>query len=257
MQLPFAANPIGSPFVELQSVDSTNKHAMTLVHEGMAQHGMVVYSHEQTAGKGQRGKVWQSEKDENIVLSLIINPNPLTVIDQFKLSICSALAIHEFFSHYAGDETKLKWPNDLYWRDRKAGGVLIENVIQSGQSAISNWQWAIIGIGINVNQTKFHQDLPNPVSLKQITGKEFSPLELAKELCRIFDNYFQLLSARKFEQLFENYQTHLYKKDQIVKLKKDSRVFEATIKGVSKTGQLITQHAIEERFDFGSIEWMI
>ena len=92
------------------------------------QHGMAIFAREQTSGKGQRGKNWVSEKDANIVLSILLNPYPLGIQDQFKLSVCVSVSIYEFFSRYAGDETKIKWPNDLYWRDRKAGGILIENV---------------------------------------------------------------------------------------------------------------------------------
>jgi len=258
-----AVNPIGKPFVELQSVDSTNKYAMGLVHNGHLtegqdepQHGMVIFSHEQTAGKGQRGKTWASEKGVNIALSILLNPFQFRVTEQFKLSICIASSVHEFFSGYAGDETKIKWPNDIYWRDRKAGGILIENVIGSGQSATGNWQWAIVGIGININQTAFSPDLPNPVSLKQITGKNFQPVELAKELCSIIEKNYRSLTEEEFETLFNYYQQHLYKKDEIVKLKKDSRVFETAIKGVSSTGQLITYHSFEERFEFGEVEWV-
>ena len=240
--------------------------------EGQAQvqHGWVIFAHEQTAGKGQRGKSWTSEIGANITLSIILNPNPLQVSDQFKLSVCAATSVWELFSKFAGEETKIKWPNDLYWRDRKAGGVLIESVV-SGQSAIRSsqstvestlpksgeWKWAVIGIGININQTSFPSDIPNPVSLKQITGKNFEPVEMAKELCYEFDTNFQLLIAGDFESLFGIYQTHLYKKNEKVKLKEGNRVFETTIKGVSETGQLITQHSIEERFDFGDVEWMI
>ena len=163
----------------------------------------------------------------------------------------------DLFSKYAGDETRIKWPNDLYWRDRKAGGILIENVIQSSQSTVGSWQWAVGGIGININQTVFDPDLPNPVSLKQITGKNYEPLELAKELCSIIEKKYQLLIAGNFKTFFDKYQIHLYKKDEKVKLKKSNRVFETTIKGVSETGQLITQHSIEERFEFGEVEWII
>ena len=257
MQLPSAVNPEGSPFIELQSVDSTNKYAMDLAHAGMAQHGLSVFSHEQTSGKGQRGKEWSSERGANIVLSLIVNPFPLTLSEQFMLSICAAVSVHEFFSRLAGDETRLKWPNDLYWRDRKAGGVLIENSVQSTVLGVGRWQWAIIGIGINVNQTTFPTNLPNPVSLKQITGKNFEPIVLAKELSSCFYKNFHELIEGNFEQLFNRYQSELYKKDEVVKLKKGSRVFEATIKGVTKTGQLITQHTVEEKFEFGEVEWVL
>ena len=270
MQLPLSADTIGLGFIELQSVDSTNKYAMKLAHAGMAQHGVVVFTHEQCEGRGQRGKNWHSEKGANITLSIVINPNPLLVSEQFKLSICTSVSVCEFFSVWAGEETKIKWPNDLYWRDRKAGGVLIENIVGSSESGVGSpksgnviaskakqWKWAVIGIGININQTLFSDNLPNPVSLKQITGKNFEPVELAKQFCSVFDKNFKLLLTGNFETLFKNYQTHLYKKDEIVKLKKGNRVFETTIKGVSESGQLITHYPIEERFEFGEIEWVL
>ncbi|HEY5771395.1 MAG TPA: biotin--[acetyl-CoA-carboxylase] ligase, partial [Chitinophagaceae bacterium] len=108
-----------------------------------------------------------------------------------------------------------------------------------------------------INQTIFPADLPNPVSLKQITGKNFETVGMAKEICSVLEKNYQLLIAGKFEHLFSDYQIHLYKKDKKVKLKKDNRVFETIIKGVSATGQLITQHSIEERFEFGEVEWML
>ena len=281
-----AVNPIGMPFIELQSVDSTNKYAMALIQQAgvteghtVAHPGMVIFAHEQTAGKGQRGRTWRSQAGANIAISILLNPYPLTVSDGFKLSACTAVAVHEFFRRYAGDDTKIKWPNDIYWRDRKVGGVLIENVLRSQETEVGSrkseignqkpaeirhspvtnyqWHWAVIGIGININQTVFPADLPNPVSLKQITGKNYKPVLLAKELCSVFENYFQLLAAGKFNEIFNRYTEHLYKKNEKVKLKKGSRVFETTIKAVSETGQLITQHSVEERFEFGEIEWVL
>jgi len=247
---------------------------MALVHgdllpygQGEAQHGMAIFTQEQTAGKGQRGKNWESEKGSNIALSILLNPYPLSVPDQFKLSVCIAVSVWDLFSKYAGDETKIKWPNDLYWRDRKAGGVLIENVVGISSSGVqsrdpkvfgsANWKWAVIGIGININQTSFPENLPNPVSLKQIAGKNFEPVELAKNLCSVFDKNFKLLVSGNFDMLFKIYQTHLYKKDEKVKMKKGNRIFETTIKGISESGQLITYHSLEERFEFGEIEWVL
>ena len=104
MPLQFAGNPIGKPFLELQSIDSTNKYAMGLIHnthltEGQdePQHGMAIFTHEQTAGKGQRGKTWDSDKGSNIALSILLNPFQLRISDQFKLSVCVATSVHEFF----------------------------------------------------------------------------------------------------------------------------------------------------------------
>jgi BirA family transcriptional regulator, biotin operon repressor / biotin---[acetyl-CoA-carboxylase] ligase len=257
-------NPLGSPFIELQSVDSTNNYARNLLHEarlpdrqGLVQHGLAIFAHEQVSGKGQRGKIWTSEKGSNIILSLVVKPLSLQLAQQFQLSVCAAVAVHGFLTKYAGEEVKIKWPNDLYWQDRKAGGILIESVIRSSETGDSSWEWSIIGIGINTNQTAFPIYLPNPVSLKQITGKSFDTVSLAKEICDGLNQKFSELIIDGFEKIYAQYLTHLYKINSAVKLKKDNRVFEAVIKGVTPGGRLIVYHSIEEEFEFGEVEWII
>jgi BirA family transcriptional regulator, biotin operon repressor / biotin---[acetyl-CoA-carboxylase] ligase len=253
-----ASNSLGSPFIELQTVDSTNKYAMGLIHAGMAQHGTAIFTQKQTAGKGQRGKSWISEPGTNIALSVIIKPDPLKLHEQFYLSAATALAVHQFFSKYAEeDDTKIKWPNDLYWRDRKAGGILIESVVSSREAEGGSWEWAVIGIGININQTSFPADLPNPVSLKQVTGKDFDATILARELCVCLNEKFSFLMTGNKNEAIEKYNQHLYKLNKKVKLKKDNRVFKAIIKNVSPSGKLMTTHAVDEEFDFGTVEWVI
>jgi len=257
-----ARNAIGLPFIELQSVDSTNNYARSLLHEGLAQHGTTIFTHDQWAGKGQRGKVWATEKGANIILSMLVKPEPLQLIQQFELSVCLSVALHEFFMNYAGENTKIKWPNDLYWQDRKAAGILVESIVGSQVSGVSinsnvaQWEWTIVGIGININQTIFPSGLLNPVSLKQITGKSFDVIVLAKEFCVIFNKYFLELITDGFGNIFSHYLHHLYKKNEIVKLKKGNRAFEAMIKTVSPSGQLVVQHGVEEEFNFGEIEWI-
>ncbi|MBC7948465.1 MAG: biotin--[acetyl-CoA-carboxylase] ligase [Chitinophagaceae bacterium] len=251
------------PFIELQSIDSTNNYALTHIREGLAQHGMAVFSHEQTAGKGQRGKDWASIKGENIAISIILRPFPLQVSEQFQLSVCAALAVYEFFTKYAGTETRIKWPNDLYWRDRKAGGILIENIVgsnngdQAGQTEDSPWRWAVVGVGININQTSFPPELSHPVSLKQITGEEYKPVDLARQLGGLVIRKFDELQSTGFDSVLSSYLSRLYKKDEKVKLKKDSRVFEATIRGVTPEGRLVVEHAVVEEFGFGEVTWLI
>lgn len=257
MPQPSTHYTIGFPFVELQSVDSTNNYARNLLHEGLAQHGMAIFAHEQLAGKGQRGRIWSSDKGSNVILSLIVNPQSLVLSQQFQLSVCVALSVHELFMKFAGTDTKIKWPNDLYWQDRKAGGILIESVVGSRESGISSWDWSIIGVGININQTAFPSYLSNPVSLKQITGKNFDTVMLAKELCMIMNQKFDELMNSGFENLYAQYLTHLYKINTTVKLRKDNRVFEAIIKGVNRAGQLVVYHSIEEEFNFGDVEWVV
>jgi BirA family transcriptional regulator, biotin operon repressor / biotin---[acetyl-CoA-carboxylase] ligase len=264
-----ALNPLGLPFIDLQSVDSTNNYALERVHAGLALHGEAFFAHEQWAGKGQRGKTWAAEKKANIILSVVIKPHPLQVSQQFQLSACISVAVREFFAYYAGEQVKIKWPNDLYWQDRKAGGILIENVIgpekmadnpdhPSGtQESSSAWQWAVIGIGININQWEFTTDIRNPVSLKQITGQEYDVAQLARQLCRLLDRRYYEMVRKGPSAAFKEYSKHLYKKNEKVKLKKDNRVFETIIKDVSSSGQLIVEHAIEERFDVGQVEWIV
>lgn len=257
MQQPSFPSSPESSFIELQSVDSTNNYARQLIHAGLAQHGTAIFAHEQVAGKGQRGKGWTSEKNQNIALSIILNSLPLPLSRQFQLSASVSTGVYDFFSKYAGEKTKIKWPNDLYWQDRKAGGILIESIIERGKSKMGLWEWAIIGVGININQTTFSPHLPNPVSLKQITGKGFETVLLAKELYGYVERKFQLLIKNGFDAIYDEYLLNLYKINEKVRFKKESRVFEAIIKKVTPTGQLVVQHAIEEEFNFGEIEWVI
>jgi BirA family biotin operon repressor/biotin-[acetyl-CoA-carboxylase] ligase len=246
------ANSIGIPFIELHSVESTNNYAMALIHAGLAQHGTAVFAHEQTKGKGQRNKQWLSTKNENIILSIIITPYGLPATQIFLLSMVTAIAVQNFFRRYAGEGTKIKWPNDIYWNDRKAGGILIENVIQ-GQ----NWKFAITGIGLNLNQMVFNNINTKAVSLKQITGVTYETISMAKELMAELDTSLLHLTTGTPEELTTEYTSRLYKLNETVQLKKGGNIFNALIKGVTTDGCLIVQHDIEETFRVGGVEWIM
>lgn len=248
---------IGLPFIELQSVDSTNNYARAQIHAELAHHGMAIFAHEQTKGKGQPGRKWATEKDAGMALSIIVQPDFLSPVQQFQLSACAAMSAHQVIAVLAGDETTIKWPNDIYWRNRKAGGILIESIISHNRPGHPAWQWAIVGIGFNINQEKFPDWLPNPVSLKQITGKHFDIMSMAKDYCRHFDANYTLLRNGGFDQVYQYYISHLFKKGELVKLKENSRVFEATIKTVTEQGKLIVQHSMEEEFISGQLEWVL
>lgn len=224
---------------------------MRQIQAGLATHGTTWFALEQTAGKGQRGKSWLTTPNQNIMLSVVITPRLLPA-RQFWLSASVALACYDFYKKYAGDETRIKWPNDLYWRDRKAGGILIENVFRG-----ADWLYAVVGIGININQVAFDPALPNPVSLKQITGKNFEPTEMGRELCQALENRYQALLAGGIEAIMQEYQQVLYKLHQPVTLKKGAVSFETTIMGVSDTGQLLTKDVMERAFDFGEVEMVV
>ena len=257
MAHPSDLSTIGKPFIELQSVDSTNNYARSLIDQQMAGHGTAIFAHEQLLGKGQRGKKWVSQKDANLVLSIIIDPKIDKITEPFQLIVITSLAVQQLFSGRAGQPVSIKWPNDLYWDDKKAGGILIENIIATGSDNIPDWKWAIVGVGLNINQTDFPPELPNPVSLKNLTGGDSDPLQLAKDLCDLLSGYLNSLKTKGFKVLFEEYNKKLYKKDQGIKLKKGSRIFEAELIGVSTSGKLIVNHGIEDEFSYEEIEWII
>jgi len=244
-------------FTILGSVDSTNNYAMAKAHAGLANHGDAFFAHEQTGGKGQRGKAWHTGNGENIAISIVAGAKQLQVAQQFPLSVAVALGCHDFFNHYAGNETFIKWPNDIYWRDRKAGGVLIENIIGKDKWGGSLWKFAVIGIGININQAYFDAALKNGVSLKQITGKNFDAVELAKQLQEMVLARVGSITEKPFDELLREYNERLYKKNCTVKLKKGAIEFDTTIKSVMANGQLFTTDRVDNFFDFGEVEWVV
>ena len=244
-------SPIGIPFIELPTVDSTNNYAMGLLREAMAQHGTAVFAHDQIKGKGQRNRQWTSEKNQNIALSLLIEPKRLNNPPLFQLSKTIALAVYKFIDHYTLGEVRIKWPNDIYWRDRKAAGILIENLWQG-----SEWKFAVVGIGVNINQQYFGELNSKAVSLKQITGKDFQPILLAQDLCGFVEKELDVLLKYPLT-IDDAYRNNLYKLDQSVKLKKANRIFEAVVKDVNANGQLVVEHGIEEKFDVGEVEWIV
>jgi len=243
---------IGEPFNILPTTDSTNNHAMNEARLGQTSDGAAYFALDQYQGKGQRDKIWNSKPGENIILSVVKDCSGLHLNNQFQLSVAVALACFDFFSAYAGDETRIKWPNDIYWRDRKAGGILIENMVKSDR-----WGKAIIGMGININQTTFDTIEGKPVSLKQITGKSFDPISLAKELCQHLENRFLVLENKPFDQLLSAYNNQLYKKDELVPFKRNNIQFQAKVNGVDKDGHLLIMHGVEERIRFGEITWLL
>jgi len=183
---------LGAPLIELSTIDSTNIYAMAQIKEGLAESGSCFRADYQTHGKGQHGRVWESSKGQNILCSYILELKKLDDLkkwaptDQIGFSAAIALGIQGFFDAHTNGDTKIKRPNDIYWRDRKAGGILIENLLKG-----TAWTWAVIGIGININQTVFSPEAPNPVSLKQITGLDWDILSLQEALSKALNKSIQ------------------------------------------------------------------
>ena len=243
---------ISYPFQIFDSLDSTNNYAMGKVREGLWKHSNAAFSYEQTAGKGTRGKHWQSNKRENIILSIVADTSFLDLNNKFYLAAITALSCFDLFSKYARESITIKWPNDLFWNDRKAAGILIENAIRGNK-----WQSSVIGIGMNINQTLFNNEIIKPVSLKQITGKTYDILLLAEELYNCFFERYESLKRNKFSEIMEEYNLHLFRRNEISKLKKGPAVFESTIVRVSADGMLHTSDVTERTFDFNEVKWLL
>jgi BirA family biotin operon repressor/biotin-[acetyl-CoA-carboxylase] ligase len=234
----------------LDSVDSTNNYAMGLIQKGDKGAIKPVFVLEQTAGKGRRGKHWKSNKGANIILSIPIQMHWLAITQQFQLSVAVALSCRDLFSKYILANLFIKWPNDLFISDSKAGGILIENVIKG-----TLWQWAIVGIGLNINQEEFEKFNLKATSLKLATGEYYDVLKLAEELVFLVLKRIEELKSGNFEKMLGEYNENLFARNKMVKLKKGNIVFQTKIIDVSPSGQLITQDAFERRFNFDEVEF--
>ena len=234
--------------IELESVDSTNNYAMARIHEGLALDGLVYLARHQWAGKGQRGKTWVSEPGQNLMMSLVIKPSPLKLTQQFLFSAAIALAILDLVKGFKNKNWKVKWPNDIYWNDRKAGGLLIESVV-TGQT----WDWAVVGIGMNLNQTSFPVEIPNAISLNQITGVQYEPVAIARELLPGIQEQISIMHKTP-DQILLRLNDSLYKKDQVITLKKNDELFVSVLKAVDSNGLLITE---DGTFKSGEVEWIV
>jgi len=177
---------LGEPLIELTTIPSTNIYAMDQVHQGLALSGSCYTADFQTDGKGQHGRSWESEKGQNLLSSYVLELKQLktgkiwTPAHQIGFSAAIALGARAFFAAFAGEETRIKKPNDIYFRDRKAGGILIENLVRG-----KDWTWTVIGIGMNINQASFssasaNHVAANPISLQEITNKNWD-LKIVQE----------------------------------------------------------------------------
>ena len=201
---------LGAPLIELYSIDSTNIYAMAQIKQGLAKSGSCFRADFQTHGKGQHGRVWESNQGQNLLCTYILELKQLDLLkkweptDQIGFSAAIALGIRAFFDAYTNGDTRIKRPNDIYWRDRKAGGILIENLLRG-----TEWTWSVIGIGMNINQTSFLSDIPNPVSLKQITGRDWDILSLQESLSKSLTNSIQDWLRDGEEKTIQQFDQHI------------------------------------------------
>ena len=235
----------------LAEVNSTNMYAMERIYAGMAVHGDVFFTEYQSQGKGQRGKSWKSAPGESILMSIILDSSPLAASQSFRMSAAIAVAVKEFIEFVTGQSFLIKWPNDVYQGDRKAGGILIENVLNGG-----NLKWSIVGIGINVNQESFPGGIANAVSCYLLTGKKYDSSELAQTLAGFVDHYWTLLISGGWQEILTRYNDALYGRSEIKRLRKGPVVIPCKIRRVDESGMLIAGENEEWNFRHGEVEWI-
>jgi len=236
--------------INLPTVDSTN----TFLREMLAEEGTgvvqsarslpgftLVVADEQTQGRGQQGNSWETERGKNLIFSLLCHPDFIPPPRQFLLSQCMALAIAQTLSQYVKEVT-VKWPNDIYVGEEKISGTLIECDLQGKR--IAN---CIIGVGININQTHFRSDAPNPTSLQLLTGKTIDREAVLSEVLRHFQHLYELLHEGGTDEVRHLYKTHLYRREGFHRYSDVRGEFWAEIADVEPTGHLLL------RFESGTV----
>ena len=209
---------------------------------------MVVATDYQTAGKGCGSNSWESERGKNLTFSMLIHPDGILANDQFHITEVVSVAMCKMLQSYIYNKVEIKWPNDIYVGDKKICGILIENRLQ-GQ-AIKD---CIIGIGLNVNQTEFKSDAPNPVSLRQLTGKETDINELLTAFLECFDREF------KSKTTCFAYREMLYKKGKDSLYKSKTTCFTARLMDVLPDGRLllVDKEGQERTYAFKEVQFIV
>jgi len=241
---------IGRKIIHLENVDSTNNYTANLLLKGEVDSGTVILADKQTQGRGQRGSVWSSNSGENMLFSLFLSTEILSVNNQFVLSQFVSVSLIEMLKNI-GLEAEVKWPNDIYIKNKKVAGILIENQL-SGSMLKSS----IIGVGLNVNQKSFENI--SATSLNNELG-EFIPVQsvLFSFIFELNKNW-NLILSNKTDQIIEKYFNNLYQKDKLCSYRDDRGTFLATIEGVTSNGNLILISSEREKkyYDLKEVSFM-
>lgn len=229
---------IGQNKVFLPETYSTNSYAIELLKNVNAIEGTVVYTHNQTQGKGQRGNTWIAAPERNITLSLIVKPAFLNSKNAFYLSKITALALYDVLTETLSNsqfDIKIKWPNDILVNSKKIAGVLIENSILN-----ETVQWSVIGVGLNVNQNDFGV-LTAVTSLNLLSGKEHSLDQVMELLFSNYEKWFLRLKKGDLNLIDDTYQKLLFKLNEFSEFEQDNTRFKAKVIGVNENGLLLLE----------------
>lgn len=233
--------------IKLNAIDSTSSFLKEMAQNSVVENYTIVVTNNQTNGRGQQNNYWVSEPHKNLTMSVFIKDFDLEITHQKYLNYVISLAIFETLSAKNIPKLSIKWPNDIMSVNKKIGGILIENSIRS-----SKIKHVVIGIGINVNQLNFTNDLKNVTSLKKLTDINFNLDTLLLEIIEHIKEKMILLSLKKYTALETEYLNVLYKKN-IPTMFKDSKdvLFMGKIIGISTYGNLQIELEDSTVLEFG------
>lgn len=239
----------------LEEIDSTNTYANQLLqHPELPPEGTVIAAKCQYGGKGMRGNVWYSEAGKNIITSIVLYPPPSLLPHQFAFSQAMSLGMLDFARAELGDKAFIKWPNDLYYNHNKLGGMLIENTV-----AGSHWRAAVVGIGINVNQTYFPPNLSvQPTSMALLTHQQYEIIPLLQKLCAAIENRYLSLKSDNLAGIQRDYLLNLLRFREYAYYQTANGLLYAAIVDVLPDGKLVLENEARQTltFDLKTIKFL-
>ena len=223
----------------LKQGGSTNSYALELKSTAVFKEGLVVTADFQTGGKGQRGKEWESNRGENLLLSAVIESN-ISIDNQFDLNILSSLAVMDCLKSYDID-SQIKWPNDILVNKCKIAGILIQNLISKNRITHT-----VIGIGLNINQIEFTKFYPSATSVQKELGATINISDVKDSLLNALQ--LRLENYRLNSDLKEEYLLNLFQKDKVATFESNNQKFMGIIRRVTKSGllQIETENSLKE-----------
>ena len=252
---------IGKTIIELDRVDSTNTHANQVFETAEFEDGTIIWAHEQFAGRGQQEHTWISEAGKNLTLTVCLKPRFLAPDRQFQLNKAISLGALDFLRTFPYPASRIpypvshiKWPNDIYVGDYKIGGILIENKIMG-----SILETSFVGIGMNINQTRFTPDIPNPVSLIHILLHKTVLKDALNAMCEFLDKRYLNLRQTDHADLDLAFDQNLLGFDEWRKFLCDGDLMDGKIKGVDNSGRLLVENRTGEirNYSHQEIEYLL
>lgn len=245
---------IGKVVLSFPELDSTNEYALKVLSKTRPIEGTVIITDFQTAGKGQIGSNWESERGKNLTLTCILYPNFLDLIQQYLLTCVASLSVKQTIAAIINHrEIKIKWPNDILVDQKKICGILIQNSVMSGK--IQN---SLIGIGINVNQSFFSKDLTRATSIFNELNHKIDLEDIKINLFSNLNYWYNLLKDNQIDLIKKSYLDALYgrEEEKIFLLKSQGKEKPGIIKGIDPRGKLWIEHEGEEAvYDIKEIQY--